>query len=164
MPFVFGHRSRTAGATSPGLTNNQKLSFHKLLLRALGSTTKGTPSLGLRDPPWKKVYLHLRCNLIHWLYIYQIIILKVLVSHVLCFATKQSCLSFCKHFYKPFYIIMDDFVLSFVSKLAILDEVYSFICHFQMIKTTRARMNSSFRSFNKENFLFLKIFVAALED
>ena len=58
---------------------------------------------------------------------------------------------------------MDDMVLSFMGKLTIWEEVYNYIRHYQTIKTTETRMSSSFRFFDVENFVFLKIFLAALE-
>ena len=80
-----------------------------------------------------------------------------------CFSIKNSCESFWRHYLKLFYLIMDDMVLSFMGKLTIWEEVYNYIRHYQTIKTTETRMSSSFRFFDVENFVFLKIFLAALE-
>ena len=80
-----------------------------------------------------------------------------------CFLIKNSCESFWKHYLKLFYLIMDDMVLSFMGKLTIWEEVYNYIRHYQTIKTAETRMSSSFRFFDEDNFVFLKIFLAALE-
>ena len=54
-------------------------------------------------------------------------------------------------------------VLSLIGKFIIWEEVYIYICDFQKYKTTETRISSSSRFFDVDDFVFLKIVLAALE-
>ena len=58
---------------------------------------------------------------------------------------------------------MDDMVLSFIGKFAIWVQVYDYICHSQMNKTTETRKSSFYQVFNTDDYVFFKIILAALE-